>query len=73
MIAFVGKEEDKKMQIRIGVTGIRRVDFYGNVIEGINIELVNELGETYHSQKITEEERLSLIDTLTRKDNGRAV
>lgn len=63
----------KKMQIRVGAVGNRRVDFYGNSIEGIYIELVNDQGETYHSQKITEEERLRLIDTLTRKDNGKSV
>lgn len=63
------------MQIPLGnqTTDKRRVDFYGNAIEGVSIELVDEKGMTYFSKPISETERLRLIDTLTRTDNGKAV
>ncbi|PLS18973.1 hypothetical protein CVD28_00805 [Bacillus sp. M6-12] len=59
------------MQIPMGNN--RRVDFYGNSKDGIHVEMVNEQGITYISKNLTEEERLQLIHTLTRTDNGRAV
>lgn len=59
------------MQIPMGRN--RRVDFYGNAKEGVHVEMVNDKGETFVSRKLNEEQRLLLIDTLTRLDNGRAV
>lgn len=59
------------MQIPIGSN--RRVDFYGNAKDGVHVEIVNEKGETFVSRKLNEEQRLLLIDTLTRLDYGRAV
>jgi hypothetical protein len=63
------------MQIHLGngTTDNRRVDFFGNAKEGVFIELVDKTGLTYFSKRITESERLLLIETLTRKDNGKAV
>ena len=63
------------MQIHIGdkKKDNRRVDFHGNSVEGIHIELVDEKGITYFSKQITETERMQLVDTLIRTDNGRAV
>lgn len=59
------------MQIRMG--NDRRVDFYGNAKDGVHIEMVNDKGRTYVSRQLNEEERVSLINQLTRQDNGRAV
>lgn len=63
------------MQIPLGdnTTDRSRVDFYGNAKEGVSIELVDKKGMTYFSRQISETERLLLIDTLTRTDNGKAV
>ncbi|MGX1195757.1 hypothetical protein [Metabacillus sp. SLBN-84] len=63
------------MQIHLGKNEAdkRRVDFYGNAVEGVFVELVNDKGVTYFSKQITETERARLIETLTRTDNGRAV
>lgn len=65
----------RTIQIHIGneKKDRRRIDFFGNSIEGVYVELINQQGVTYFSQKITDQERLRLIDTLTRKDNGGAV
>ncbi|OMD76850.1 hypothetical protein [Paenibacillus odorifer] len=59
------------MQIPMGSN--RRIDFYGNAKDGVHVEMVNEKGETFVSRKLNDEQRLLLIDTLTRSDNGRAV
>jgi hypothetical protein len=59
------------MQIPMGSN--RRVDFYGNAKDGVHVEMVNDKGETFVSRKLSEEQRLLLIDTLTRSDNGKAV
>lgn len=63
------------MQIYIGdkQRDDRRIDFHGNSVDGIHVELANEQGVTYFSKQLTETERLQLIDTLTRANNGRAV
>lgn len=63
------------MQIHLGnrTTDKRRVDFCGNTKEGVSIELVDKTGLTYFSKRITETERLILIETLTRQDNGKSV
>lgn len=63
------------MQIKLGSNPMdkSRVDFHGNTTEGVFIELVDQNGMTFLSKQISETERLQLIDTLTRKDNGKAV
>lgn len=58
------------MQIRMGT---RRVDFYGNKVSGVRVELVGSDGVTFLSRKLSEEERIRLVDTLTRSDNGSSV
>ncbi|ASA22606.1 hypothetical protein [Paenibacillus donghaensis] len=59
------------MQIPMGDN--RRVDFYGNAKDGVYVELVDDNGITFVSREIDEDERLLLIETLTRVDNGRSV
>lgn|GEM_PF-5016927 len=59
------------MQILMGSN--RRVDFYGNAKDGVHVEMVNDKGETFVSRRLSEEQRLNLIETLTRMDNGKAV
>lgn len=59
------------MQIPLGEG--RRVDFHGNAKDGVYVERVNEDGMTVESRRLTDQERLRLLDTLTRMDNGRAV
>lgn len=63
------------MQIKLGSDPAdkRRVDFHGNAKDGIFVELVDKNGMTNFSKQISETERLHLIDTLTRTDNGKAV
>ena len=63
------------MQIPLGnnTTDRSRLDVYGNTLEGVFIELVDKEGRTYVSKQISETERLLLIDTLTRTDDGNAV
>lgn len=58
----------KGMQIQLSVKSNdrRRVDFHGNAKEGVWVELVGVEGVTYFSKQITEQERLHLINTLTR-------
>lgn len=59
------------MQIPMGDS--RRVDFYGNAKDGVYIQMVDERGITYCSRRLFEEERMTLIHQLSRKDDGRAV
>lgn len=59
------------MQIPMGNN--RRVDLYGNAKDGVYIEMVNDKGITYVQKKLSEEERLSLVEKLTSMGNGRAV
>lgn len=63
------------MQIRLSDSALdrRRIDFHGNSVDGVFVQLVDREGFTHLTKELTEEERLRLIDTLTRKDNGRAV
>lgn len=62
-----------QIDIRAHKNDRRRVDFYGDTTEGIYIQLVNEEGQTYYTQELSELERQHLIDVLTRKDCGNAV
>ena len=63
------------MQIPLGnnTADRSRLDVYGNTLEGVFIELVDKEGRTYVSKQISETERLSLIDTLTRTDGQRCL
>lgn len=59
------------MQIPMGSN--RRVDFYGNAKDGVHVEMVNDKGETFVSRRLSEEQRLKLIETLMRLNDGKAV
>lgn len=63
------------MQIHLNKedAGLRRVDFFGNSVDGVWISLVDRDGFAYYSKKISETERKKLVDTLTRIDDGMSV